>query len=82
MWGEKKMLVGRNDVVQFTENHKWCGCFGIVNEIKACDGDVRYLIGVPIPQQGTAFIFSMESDHEFEFIGTPIISANEWRDNE
>ena len=22
------------DVVQFNENHEWCGCFGIIEEIK------------------------------------------------
>ena len=24
------------DVVQFNENHKWCGCLGIVREVKDC----------------------------------------------
>lgn len=51
----------RNDVVQFTENHKWAACLGIINEVKELDDDVRYLIGIPIPEGGTAFIFSMES---------------------
>ena len=38
-----------NDVVQFTENHKWYGCFGVITEDKR-EGDVRrYMIGVPIP---------------------------------
>lgn len=32
-------------VVQFNENHKWCGCFGFINEIK---GD-RIMVGVPVP---------------------------------
>ena len=62
-----------NDVVQFVENHKWNGCFGIVNEVKDCGGDYRYLVGVPIPEQGTAFIFSMESDREFEYVGDAIL---------
>ena len=56
-------------VVQFNENHKWCGCFGIINEVKDCGDDKRYMIGVEIPQQGTAFIFSMGNDHEFEYVG-------------
>ena len=38
-----------NDVVQFNENHKWCGCLGIVNEIKNCGEDFRYMVGVPVP---------------------------------
>lgn len=58
-----------NDVVQFVENHKWCGCLGIVEEIKKCGDDFRYMIGVPIPGQGTAYIFSMGSQKEFEYIG-------------
>ena len=67
----------KNDVVQFTENHKWCGCLGIVDEIKQCGDDVRYMIGVPVPQQGTAFIFSMESDHDFEYVGKAVMVAND-----
>lgn len=64
-----------NDVVQFTENHKWCGCFGVISEMKECDGNIRYLIGVPVPQQGTAYIFSMESDNDFEYVGRPVLVA-------
>ena len=29
-----------NDVVQFTENHKWCGCFGVITEDKR-EGDCK-----------------------------------------
>ena len=67
----------KNEVVQFIENHKWCGCLGIVGEIKNCDNDYRYLVGVPIPQKGTAYIFSMESAHEFERIGTAVMVEGE-----
>lgn len=59
----------KNQLVQFNEKHKWCGCIGIINEIKECDDDIRYLIGIPIPEKGTAFIFSMESKKEFELVG-------------
>lgn len=31
------------------------------------------MIGVPIPEQGTAYIFSMESKKEFEYIGKSIL---------
>lgn len=59
-----------NDVVQFTENHKWCGCLGIITEDKRA-GDVRrYMIGVPIPQQGTAYIFDDGSN--IEYVGKAI----------
>ena len=64
-----------NDVVQFTENHKWCGCLGIITEIKQLKNDIKYMIGVPIPQQGTAYIFSMESAQEFEYIGKAVMVA-------
>jgi hypothetical protein len=60
-----------NDVVQFTENHKWCGCFGVITESKK-EGDVRrYMIGVPIPQQGTAYIFDDGSN--IECIGKAVL---------
>ena len=62
-----------NDVVQFTENHKWCGCLGIITEVKSLDTDVRYMIGVPIPEGGTAYIFSMESAQDFEYIGKAVM---------
>lgn len=54
------------DAVQFNEKHKWCGCFGFVNKVKVCGEDVRYMVGVPVPQQGTAYIFTMESNQEIE----------------
>lgn len=71
-----------NDVVQFNENHKWCGCLGIVNEIKTCGNesselDKRYMIAVPIPLQGTAFIYVMESDNALELIGSAILTLKE-----
>ena len=62
----------KGDVVQFNDTHKWCGCLGIVNEVKHCGSDTRYMIGVPVPQQGTAYIFSMESKHEIELIGQAV----------
>lgn len=65
-----------NDVVQFNENHKWCGCLGIIDEVQ---GD-RYLVGVPVPQSGTAYIFVMDGDDTIEYIGDAVmvsLSANE-----
>lgn len=58
-----------NDVVQFNENHKWCGSLGIIRETKQFDNDVRYMVGVPAPMQGTAFIFVAESENAIEYIG-------------
>lgn len=70
------MQVG--DVVQFNENHKWRGCLGIVKEIKTCrndtlEYDTRYMVGVPIPEKGTAFIYVMESEESIERVGKAIL---------
>lgn len=68
-----------NDVVQFNENHEWCGSLGIITEIKECksekapNGDIRYMVGVPAPMQGTAFIFVMASEFAIERIGQAIM---------
>lgn len=63
-----------NDVIQFNEKHKWVGCFGFVIEVKQCvGGDVRYMVGVPIPEKGTACIFTMQSAGEIEYIGRPVM---------
>lgn len=73
-----------NDVVQFNENHKWCGCLGIIYEIKECksdmapNGDIRFTIGVPAPMEGTAFIYVMASEFAIEKIGTAkLVLGNE-----
>lgn len=62
-----------NDVIQWTEEHKWCGLFGIITEIKECGDDIRYMIGCPTFTEdgkiGTAYIFEMESTRRFEYIG-------------
>ena len=71
-----------NDVVQFTENHKWCGCLGIVTEEKQCEDDIRYMVGVPIPEQGTAYIFTMKSKNEIEYIGKAVLITAELPKNE
>ena len=67
-----------NDVVQFNERHKWCGCLGIIRGIKLCkndkgEEDVRFMVGVPCPQEGTAYIFVMESERAIERIGSAIM---------
>ena len=72
------MQVG--DVVQFNENHKWRGSLGIITELKEVLGDffydtgkqqedIRYMVGVPIPQQGTAYIYVLKSESAIEYIG-------------
>lgn len=65
-------MINKNDVIQFTENHKWCGCLGIVVAIEATEEEKnKYLIGVPIPMQGTAYIFDDGSN--IEKVGTAIL---------
>ena len=67
----------KGDVVQFNENHKWCGSLGIIREIKQCNDDIRYMVGVPAPMEGTAFIFVMESENAIEYIGEAILTLKE-----
>lgn len=67
-----------NDVIQFNENHKWCGCLGIISEVKKCGDDTKYMIGIPIPLQGVALINVMESENALEYIGKAmLVSATE-----
>ncbi len=80
-------MIEKNDVIQFTENHEWCGCLGIVEETKICrserlDYDTRYMIGVPIPKQGTAFIYVMESEKAIEKIGKAVLAMKDGEDDE
>lgn len=63
-----KAVIGQ--VVQFTENHKWCGALGFVRKVKKCGDDYRFMIGCTMldNQDGcnTAYIYSMLSKKEFE----------------
>ena len=61
----------KNNVVQFNENHKWCGCFGFVEEVSA----EKIMVGVPVPEKGTAYIFAKEN--ELEFIGNAVLCIQE-----
>ena len=73
------MKVG--DVVQFNENHKWCGCLGIIREVKDCkENGVRYMVGVPVPMKGTAFIFVMDNENSIEYIGKAVLVLKDEED--
>jgi len=79
-------MIEKDDVVQFNENHKWCGCLGIIREIKICQLeknkiDIRYMVGVPAPQQGTAFIYVMDSENAIERIGKAVLTMKDGEDN-
>lgn len=67
--------IQKNDVVQFNERHKWCGCLGIVDSIKEFpDMRKRIMIGIPIPEKGTAYIFAEPED--IELIGEAVMVQN------
>lgn len=68
-------MIDINRVVQFTENHKWCGCLGIIEEDKGEGHPRRYLIGVPIPDTGTAFIY--DDGSSIERIGKAVMIRDE-----
>lgn len=75
------MQVG--DVVQFNEKHKWCGALGIITEVKDCkQNGIRYMIGVPVPMQGTAYIFSMDNELEIEYVGRAVLTLKGSDDDE
>lgn len=71
------------DVVQFNEKHKWCGCLGIIIDtriVKTQDPlvqDVRYMVGVPVPQQGTAYIYELLSENTIEYVGKALLTIKE-----
>ena len=71
-----------NDVVQFNEKHKWCGSLGIMREVKICGNNVRYMVGVPIPQQGTAFIYVMKSENAIEKIGKAVLTMKDGEEDD
>lgn len=61
-------------VVQFNENHEWQGCLGIIEEVKDCGSNgIRYMVGVPAPLQGTAYIYVMEHENAIELIGRAVL---------
>lgn len=59
----------KNDVVQFNENHQWIGCIGIVTEVKPS----KIMVGVPVPLQGTAYVYCNTKD--LEYIGKAVFVA-------
>ena len=72
----------KNDVVQFNEKHKWCGSLGIITKVTETDKDVMYMIGVPIPQQGIAYIRVLGSENAVEYIGRAVLTDSEGEDDE
>lgn len=62
-------MIHIGDVVQFNEKHKWTGVLGIVEEINR----ERILVGVPAPEQGTAYIYCKKEN--IERVGEAIFIA-------
>lgn len=76
---EKKKMIRKNDVVQFTEHHKWRGCLGIVSVVKELPGGkTMYMIGIPMPSNdgktSTAYIF--DDGTNIECIGVTVMIEN------
>ena len=67
----KQQIIRQYDVVQFTQGHKWAGCLGIVDEDKGAGHPRRYMIGVPVPMQGTAYIF--DDGTNIERVGAAVL---------
>ena len=67
---EKEWQTAIGQVVQFTENHKWCGALGFVSSVKKCGDDYRFMVACTMPNNQTAcdtvYIYSMLSKNEFE----------------
>ena len=76
---EKKKMIKKNDVVQFTEHHKWRGCLGIVSEMQDYpDGSARYMIGVPLPSNDGKFsmAYIFDDGSNIEYIGVAVLVEN------
>ena len=77
------MKLEKNDVVQFNENHKWCSSLGIIDGIKDCgENGIRYMVGVPVPMQGVAFIYVMSTENAIEYVGKAIMTLKEGNDED
>ena len=38
------------------------------------ENGMRYMVGVPAPMQGTAYIFVMENENAIEYVGKAILT--------
>ena len=74
--------IQKYDVVQFNENHKWCGSLGIVTKVTEVHDDILYMIDVPIPEKGIADIFVLDSENAVEYIGRAVLTDSEGEDDE
>ena len=75
-------MLNKGAVVQFNENHKWCGSLGIIYEVKQCKDYIRYMVGVPIPMKGTAYIFVTDKENAIEYVGEALLMIGGSDNNE
>lgn len=75
-------IIQKYDVVQFNENHKWCGSLGIVTRVEDLGGNTKYMIAVPIPEKGIAYINVWKSENALEYIGLAVLTDSEGEDDE
>ena len=67
--------MNKGDVVQFNENHKWCGSLGVITDVKDCgDNGIRYQVMIDIPKMGRAYIFVMSTENALEYIGRAVLT--------
>lgn len=72
-------MIDVGSIVQFNDKHKWQGCLGVVEEVKDYAENptrIRYMVGVPCPQQGVAYIFVWNYENAIEYIGNSIYMPN------
>lgn len=68
----------KKEVIQFNESHKWCGSFGYIHRVRKGG---TYMIAVPLPEQGTAFIIAERN--EFDVVGaTDLILGDDDDEND
>lgn len=66
-------MLNKGAVVQFNENHEWCGSLGIIDEVKQCKDCIRYMVGVPVPMEGMAYIFVTDKENAIEYVGEALL---------
>ena len=70
-------IIRIGDVVQYSENHPWSGCLGIVADRDWHNGNIRYFIGIPVPNRETIYLHAYRD--EFYHIGVAAIIGKENR---
>ena len=66
-------MLNKGAVVQFNENHELCGSLGIIYEVKQGKDYIRYMVGVPLPMKGTAYIFATDKENVIEYVGEALL---------